>query len=51
MQPTEILALRQSLQTPWSDEDFRRMKESRDPAAPKFSTTEVLAKLAALEAE
>jgi hypothetical protein len=49
--PTKILALRQSLQTPWSDEDLRRMKESRDPAAPKFSTTEVLAKLAALEAE
>src|SRR6188768_3290541 len=40
--PAEIVALRQTLQMPWSDEDLRRMKESRDPGAPKFSTAEVL---------
>jgi hypothetical protein len=49
--PEQIIALRQSLRTPWTREDFRRMKQSRDPRSAIFSTVEVLAKLASLEAQ
>ena len=49
--PDEIAALRRSLHTPWSTDDLRRLRQSRDPAAPTLSTAEVLAKLQALETQ
>ena len=47
----ELISLRQSLRTPWSEDDLRRLKQPREPGSPTLSTAEVLARLAALEAE
>jgi hypothetical protein len=49
--PDEIEALRRCLQAPWSADDLRRLRQSRDPAAPMLSTAEVQAKLAACETQ